>query len=92
MAKSDYSSNYGYDSQVADVIRPLGQGTVKKTENGFRTVQNVEVGAGAHVGRVNTYEVATGTLKGTQLVKGQIQVVNANGRKVMIMGYGKDKF
>lgn len=92
MSGSNYSEDYGYDSQMADVIRPLGQGTVKKTINGFRTVDNVEVGVGAKVSRVNTYELATGTLKGTQQVKGQIQVVDANGRKVMIMGYGKDKF
>lgn len=92
MAGSDYSANYGYDPQVADVIRPLGQGTVKKTENGFRTVQNVEVGAGAKQDRVDTYKLATGVLVGTQQVKGQIQVVDSNGRKVMVMGYGKDKF
>jgi hypothetical protein len=92
MAGSDYSANYGYDPQIADVIRPLGQGTVKKTENGFRTVQNVEVGAGARQDRVDTYKLATGVLIGTQQVKGQIQVVDANGRKVMVMGYGKDKF
>lgn len=92
MASSDYSANYGYDPQVADVIRPLGQGTVKKTENGFRTVQNVEVGAGAKQDRVDTYKLATGVLVGTQQVKGQIQVVDSNGRKVMVMGYGKDKF
>lgn len=92
MSKSNYSENYGYDSQMADVIRPLGQGSVKKTINGFRTVENVEVGSGARVNRVNTYELATGTLKGTQQVRGQIQVVDANGRRVMVMGYGKDKF
>lgn len=92
MAGSDYSANYGYDPQIADVIRPLGQGTVKKTENGFRTVQNVEVGAGARQDRVDTYKLATGVLVGTQQVKGQIQVVDSNGRKVMVMGYGKDKF
>lgn len=92
MAGSDYSANYGYDPQVADVIRPLGQGTVKKTENGFRTVQNVEVGAGARQDRVDTYKLATGVLVGTQQVKGQIQVVDSNGRKVIVMGYGKDKF
>lgn len=92
MAGSNYSEDYGYNSELADVIRPLGQGTVKKTINGFRTVDNVEVGAGAKVSRVNTYELATGTLKGVQQVKGQIQVVDANGRKVMVMGYGKDKF
>ena len=92
MAGSDYSANYGYDPRVADVIRPLGQGTVKKTENGFRTVQNVEVGAGARQDRVDTYKLATGVLVGTQQVKGQIQVVDSNGRKVMVMGYGKDKF
>lgn len=92
MSKTDYSENYGYDSQVADVIRPLGQGTVQKTENGFRTIPNVEVGAGARQDRVNTYKLATGVLVGTQQVKGQIQVVDSNGRKVMVMGYGKDKF
>lgn len=87
-----YSENYGYNSQVADVIRPLGQSTVKKTENGFRTVPNVEVGAGAKTDRVDTYKLATGVLVGTQQVKGQIQVVDANGRKVMVMGYAKGKF
>ena len=41
------SYNYGYDEQVADVIRPLGQGTVKKPLNGFRSVDNVEITANA---------------------------------------------
>lgn len=86
------SRDYGYNAQVADVIRPLGQGTVKKTEYGFRTIPNVEVTANATQTRVNSTSLSTGQLRGTQQVRGQIQVVNANGRKVMVMGYGKGKF
>ena len=84
------SYNYGYDEQVADVIRPLGQGTVKKPLNGFRSVDNVEITANAFQKRVDTGNLATGQMRGTQRIRGQIQVVNANGRKVM--GYGKGKF
>lgn len=86
------SSDYGYNSQVADVIRPLGQGTVRKTEYGFRTIPNVEITSNAVQRRVDTGNLATGQLRGTQRIRGQIQVVNANGRKVMVMGYGKGKF
>lgn len=86
------SSDYGYNSQVADVIRPLGQGTVKKTEYGFRSIPNVEITSNAVQRRVDTGNLATGQLRGTQRIRGQIQVVNANGRKVMVMGYGKGKF
>jgi hypothetical protein len=86
------SSDYGYNSQVADVIRPLGQGTVRKTEYGFRSIPNVEITANAVQRRVDTGNLATGQLRGTQRIRGQIQVVNANGRKVMVMGYGKGKF
>lgn len=86
------SYNYGYDDQVADVIRPLGQGTVKKPLNGFRSVDNVEITANAFQKRVDTGNLATGQMRGTQRIRGQIQVVNANGRKVMVMGYGKGKF
>lgn len=86
------SYNYGYDEQVADVIRPLGQGTVKKPLNGFRSVDNVEITANAFQKRVDTGNLATGQMRGTQRIRGQIQVVNANGRKVMVMGYGKGKF
>lgn len=86
------SSDYGYNSQVADVIRPLGQGTVRKTEYGFRSIPNVEITANAEQRRVDTGNLATGQLRGTQRIRGQIQVVNANGRKVMVMGYGKGKF
>lgn len=86
------SHDYGYNEQVADVIRPLGQGTVKKPLNGFRSVDNVEVIANAFQKRVDTGNLGTGQLRGTQRVRGQIQVVNATGRKVMVMGYGKDKF
>lgn len=86
------SYDYGYNEQVADVIRPLGQGKVQKPEVGFRTIPNVEITANATQNRVDTGNLATGQLRGTQRIRGQIQVVNANGRKVMIMGYGKGKF
>ena len=86
------SYDYGYNEQVADVIRPLGQGKVQKPEVGFRTIPNVEITANATQNRVDTGNLATGQLRGTQRIRGQIQVVNANGRKVMIMRYGKGKF
>lgn len=86
------SYDYGYNEQIADIIRPLGQGKVKKPEDGFRTVDNVEITANANQNRVDTGNLATGQLRGTQRVRGQIQVVNAQGRKVMVMGYGKGKF
>ena len=86
------SYNYGYDEQVADVIRPLGQSKIKKPLNGFRSVDNVEITANAFQKRVDTGNLATGQMRGTQRIRGQIQVVNANGRKVMVMGYGKGKF
>ena len=85
-------AEYGYSAQVADVIRPLGQGKVQKPLNGFRTVPNVEIGANAMQQRVATHNLATGQLRGDQQVRGQIQVVNSNGRRVMVMGYGKGKF
>jgi hypothetical protein len=86
------SADYGYNDKIADVIRPLGQGKVKKTEVGFRTVDNVEIGANSYQKRVDTGNLATGNLRGNQQVRGQIQIVNAKGRKVMVMGYGKGKF
>ncbi len=86
------SADYGYNDKVADVIRPLGQGTVQKTEYGFRSIPNVEISANTYQKRVDTGNLATGQLRGTQQVRGQIQVVNARGRKVMVMGYGKGKF
>lgn len=86
------SYDYGYSDKVADVIRPLGQGKVQKTETGFRSIPNVEITANATQNRVDTGRLATGQLRGDQQVRGQIQVVNANGRKVMVMGYGKGKF
>ena len=85
-------AEYGYNDQVADVIRPLGQGKVQKPEVGFRTIPNVEITANAYQKRVDTGNLATGQLRGVQRVRGQIQVVNANGRKVMVMGYEKGKF
>lgn len=85
-------AEYGYNEQVADVIRPLGQSKVQKSEYGFRTVPNVEITANANQRRVDTGTLATGQLRGTQRIRGQIQVVNSNGRKVMVMGYDKGKF
>ena len=35
------SADYGYNDKVADVIRPLGQGKVSKTEYGFRKVDKL---------------------------------------------------
>lgn len=86
------SADYGYNEKIGDVIRPLGQGKVQKPEVGFRTVPNVEIGSNSYQKRVDTGNLATGQLRGTQRIRGQIQVVNANGRKVMVMGYGKGKF
>lgn len=86
------SADYGYNDKVADVIRPLGQGKVSRTEYGFRKVDNVEIGDSSYQKRVDAGNLATGQMRGTQRIRGQIQVVNANGRKVMVMGYGKGKF
>lgn len=90
---SDYNSaNYGYNEKVADVIRPLGQGTVKKTLNGFRSVSDVPISSNAETYGFDTGKIRTGNLRGNQRIQGQIQVVDTNGRKVMVMGYGKGKF
>lgn len=90
---SDYNSaNYGYDEKVADVIRPLGQGTVKKTLNGFRSVSDVPISSNSETYGIDSGRVRTGGLRGNQRIQGQIQVVDTNGRKVMVMGYGKGKF
>lgn len=90
---SDYNSaNYGYNDKVADVIRPLGQGTVKKTLNGFRSVSDVPISANSETYGMDAGRVRTGNMRGNQIIQGQIQVVDGNGRKVMIMGYGKGKF
>lgn len=85
-------AEYGYNSDLADVIRPLGQGEVSKTEYGFRTIPNVEVRANAEQLRVDTTRWGTGQQRGNQQIRGQIQVTNAQGRKVMVMGYGKGMF
>ena len=85
-------AEYGYNSELADVIRPLGQGTVSKTEYGFRTIPNVEVRANSSQNRIDTSRWGSGQQRGTQQVRGQFQVVNAQGRKVMIMGYKKGGF
>ena len=86
------SADYGYDDKVADVIRPLGQGKVRKPEVGFRTIPNVEINANSYQKRVDAGNLGTGQMRGVQRIRGQIQVVNSNGRKVMVMGYGKGKF
>ena len=90
---SDYNSaNYGYNDKVADVIRRLGQGTVKKTLNGFRSVSDVPISSNSETYGIDSGRVRTGSLRGNQRIQGQIQVVDTNGRKVMVMGYGKGKF
>lgn len=86
------SYDYGYNENVADVVRPLGQGKVSKTEYGFRKVDNVEITANSRQSRINSARISTGQLYGNQQVRGQIQIVNSNGRKVMVMGYAKGKF
>ena len=86
------SADYGYNDKIADVIRPLGQGRVQKTTDGFRKVHNVEIDTNSYQKRVDTGNLATGQLRGNQQVRGQIQVVDSNGRKVMVMGYGKGMF
>ena len=77
---------------MADVIRPLGQGTVKKTLDGFRSVSDVPISSNAQTFGFDAGRVRTGNLRGNQQVRGQIQVVDSSGRKVMVMGYGKGKF
>lgn len=85
-------AEYGYNSELADVIRPLGQGTVSKTEYGFRTIPNVEVRANSSQNRIDTSRWGSGQQRGIQQIRGQFQVVNAQGRKVMVMGYKKGGF
>lgn len=85
-------AEYGYNSDLADVIRPLGQGTVSKTEYGFRTIPNVEIRANSVQNRVDANRISSGQTRGVQQVSGQFQVVNAQGRKVMVMGYKKGGF
>ena len=90
---SDYNSaNYGYSEKVADVIRPLGQGTVRKELTGFRSVSDVPISSNSETYGFDAGRVRTGNLRGNQRIQGQIQVVDTNGRKVMVMGYGKGKF
>lgn len=86
------SYDYGYSEKLADVIRPLGQGTVKKVLTGFRSVDNVEVGANSVQQRLNSRNISTGSYMGVQQVRGQIQVVDSNGQVVMMMGYKPGAF
>lgn len=51
------SQDYGYNDKIADVIRPLGQGTVKKVLTGFRSVDNVEIGSNAVQTRLNSRNI-----------------------------------
>lgn len=92
MANDYNSANYGYNDKVADVIRPLGQGTVRKTLNGFRSISDVPISSNAETYGLDSGRIRTGNLRGNQQIRGQIQVVDSNGRKVMVMGYGKGKF
>lgn len=86
------SWDYGYNDKVADVIRPLGQGTVKKVLTGFRSVDNVEIGSNAVQTRLNSRNISTGSYMGLQQVRGQIQVMDNAGQIVMIMGYKPGAF
>lgn len=86
------SNDYGYNDKVADVIRPLGQGTVKKVLTGFRSVDNVDVGSNAVQQRLNSRNISTGSYMGTQQIRGQIQVMDNSGQIVMIMGYKPGAF
>lgn len=86
------SETYGYNNAVADVIRPLGQGKVKKTLEGFRSVDNVDISHSALQNRVLTRDIASGNFVGNQQVRGQIQVVDSSGNTVMIMGYKPGAF
>lgn len=92
MASGYESANYGYNEKMADVIRPLGQGTVRKTLGGFRSVSDVPIDANSQTFGLDSTRIRTGNLRGNQQIQGQIQVVDTNGRKVMVMGYGKGKF
>jgi len=86
------SNDYGYNDKVADVIRPLGQGTVKKVLTGFRSVDNVDIRSNSVQPRVNTRNLGTGSYMGSQQVRGQIQVMDSNGQIVMVMGYKPGAF
>lgn len=86
------SQDYGYNDKIADVIRPLGQGTVKKVLTGFRSVDNVEIGSNAVQTRLNSRNISTGSYMGLQQVRGQIQVMDNAGQIVMIMGYKPGAF
>lgn len=86
------SDTYGYNNKVADVIRPKGQGKVKKTLEGFRSVDNVDILNSSINTRLNTRNVSSGSFMGLQQVRGQFQVVDSNGKAVMIMGYKPGAF
>jgi hypothetical protein len=86
------SETYGYNNKVADVIRPMGQGKVKKTLDGFRSVDNVDIEHSSIQTRLNSRNVSNGSFMGTQQVRGQLQVVDSNGKAVMIMGYKPGAF
>lgn len=86
------SETYGYNNKVADVIRPLGQGKVKKTLDGFRSVDNVDIEHSSIQTRLNSRNIASGSYMGLQQVRGQLQVVDSAGKAVMIMGYKPGAF
>lgn len=86
------SNDYGYNDKIADVIRPLGQGTVKKVLTGFRSVDNVDISSNAVQTRLNSRNISTGSYMGSQQIRGQIQVMDSAGQIVMIMGYKPGAF
>ena len=69
------SADYGYNDKIADIIRPLGQGRVSKTEYGFRKVDNVDINDNSYQKRVDAGNLATGQMRGTQRLRGQTDLL-----------------
>lgn len=85
-------ATYGYNSDLADVVRPLGQAKVNKRQTGFRTIQDVDITSTSAQKRVNARNIMTGQLNGVQQIRGKIQIKDRMGRTVMDMGYEKHGF
>lgn len=85
-------ASYGYNPDIADVIRPLGQSKVSKKETGFRTIPDVNVNTTTAQKRLNTKNIMTGQINGNQQIRGQIQIKDRQNRTVMIMGYEEGGF
>jgi len=85
-------SQYGYNSEIADVIRPLGQSTVKKRQTGFSTIPDVPILNTTNQTKINARDVRTGQLRGNQQIRGLITIMDEMGRNVLIMGYSPGSF